>query len=170
MVICANPHAHDPLHLEKAYFVHSFSNLSNFYCIRCAISIFTKAFWSEKTIKWCPKILSSKMQTDHMCKPHHACYPFHLEKAYLGHSFVDLSDFFCIGCVVWSFLKHFWNAKTIYWHPKILSSEMQIGHMCQLHHVCDPLHLEFFFYTFFFTIVMTFLVRECYGSPKKQEF
>jgi hypothetical protein len=35
-----------------------------------------KKNWSAKTIKWRPKILSSKIQTSHMCQPHHACDPF----------------------------------------------------------------------------------------------
>jgi len=47
-----------------------------FCCIGCAIWSFTKKNWGAKTIKWCPKILSSKIQTSHMCQPHHARDPF----------------------------------------------------------------------------------------------
>jgi hypothetical protein len=50
---------------------------------------------------------------------------------------------FLISCLFWMILKTmevpseilqnlFWRSKTIDWHPKILSSRMQIGHMCQL--------------------------------------
>jgi len=31
-----------------------------------------------------------------MCQPHHAHDPFHLEKAYLAYSFIDLSNFFVL--------------------------------------------------------------------------
>ncbi len=69
MVICASPHAHDPIHFEKAYFAHSLIDLRNFYCIRCAIWSFKKPLWCAKTIEWLPKILRSRVQTGHMCQP-----------------------------------------------------------------------------------------------------
>jgi hypothetical protein len=33
LVIYANPHAHDPLHLEKAYFVQTFVDLNVFFAL-----------------------------------------------------------------------------------------------------------------------------------------
>jgi hypothetical protein len=58
-------------------------------------------------------------------------WPLHLEKTYFVHSFINLSDYFWIRCTIWRFTKPFGSAKIIEWCPKILSSRIQIGHMCQ---------------------------------------
>jgi hypothetical protein len=111
-----------------------FSNFISFsflVVLNNGIWSFTKPFWSAKTIEWHPKILSSRIQTGHMCQPYHVYDPLHVEKAYFVHSFIDLSDFFCIGCAIWSFTKPFGSEKIIEWHLKILSFRIQIGHMCQ---------------------------------------
>ncbi len=129
MVICANPHAHDPLHLQKTYFAHSFIDLSKFYCIRCAIWSFKKPLWCAKTIEWLPKILSSRMQTGHMCQPTCPWPPFTWRRHIL--LIPSSNGFFYIGCGIWTFTKPLWSEKTIDLHPKTLSSGMQTGHMCQ---------------------------------------
>jgi len=105
--ICANHIMPMTPSFGKAYLTHSFIGLSDFFCIRCAIWSFTKISRSEKTIEWHSKMLSSRIQTNHMCQPHHAHDPFHLEKAYLAYSFIDLNNFFCIACAIYNFTKPF---------------------------------------------------------------
>jgi len=119
-----------PLHLERhILFIPS-------------IWSFTKNSRSEKTIEWHSKILSSRIQTNHMCQPHHAHDPFHLEKAYFAYFFINLNKFFLHCMCHLKLYKTFWSAKTIEWHLKILSSKMKNGHMCQPTTCHDPLHLE----------------------------
>jgi hypothetical protein len=43
--------------------------LNNFKSYENTIWSFTKPFWNTKTIEWRWKILNSKMQIGHMCKP-----------------------------------------------------------------------------------------------------
>jgi hypothetical protein len=51
--------------------------------------------------------------------------------SYLPHFLFVLNNLKSYGSFIWNFTKSFSSAKTIEWRPKILSSKMQIGHMCQ---------------------------------------
>ncbi len=76
MVICADPHAHDALHLEKMYLAHSFIDLNDFCCIGCAKWRVVLFFKVPKTTKWRPKILSSRTQIGRIYKTHMPMIPF----------------------------------------------------------------------------------------------
>jgi len=142
LVICANPHTHDPLHLENTYFAHSFIDLNDFCCIRCAIWNFTEKKLKCKDNKVTSKDL--KLQNSNWSYvPTTSClWPLHLERHILLIPSLIWMIFFCIRCTIWSFTKTFGNAKTIECYLKISSSKMQIGHMCQPTSCHDPLHLE----------------------------
>jgi hypothetical protein len=55
--------------------------------------------------------------------------------------------------------------KAYYEYPKPLTPNLKVTNIKQKSFKYDNNMHKFIFFT-----VMTFLVRECYGSPKKQEF
>ncbi len=156
MVICASPHAHYPLRLEKTYFAHSFIDLNDFCCIRCPIWRFKKINWSAKLIKCCPKILNSRIQIGHMCQPHHARDPFNWEG--ISYSFLHWFGRFDAP---FEALQEKLECKTIEWYSKILSSRIQTNHMCQPHHAHDPFHLEKAYLAYSFIDLSVFFFISC---------
>jgi hypothetical protein len=56
-------------YFQISYLLHFLFVLNNLKSYGSVIWSFTKPFWSAKTIEWCPKILSFRMQTGHMCQP-----------------------------------------------------------------------------------------------------
>ncbi len=88
LVVCANPHhAHDPLHLEKAYLAHSFINLNDFLLHWMHHLRPYKKIWRPNKIYWHPNILSCRMQTSHMCQPTSCPWPHSLGKG-ISYSFL----------------------------------------------------------------------------------
>jgi hypothetical protein len=57
--------------------------------------------------------------------------PPYFQISYLYHFLFVLNNLKIYRSAIWRFIKPFWSAKTIEWHSKILSSKIQIGHMCQ---------------------------------------
>jgi len=51
------------------------------------------------------------MKNGHMCQPTSCHDPFHLEKTYLVHSFINLKHFCCIKYAKWRAIKWFWAPK-----------------------------------------------------------
>jgi hypothetical protein len=58
-----------PPYFQISYHPHFLFFWNNLQSYGSAIWNFTKPFWSAKTIEWRPKILSSRIQTNHMCQP-----------------------------------------------------------------------------------------------------
>ncbi len=79
-----------PIYFQISYLPHFLFVLNNLKNYGNTIWSFRKPFWSEKTIKWHPNIISTIMQTGHMCEPTSCHDPFHLIKTYLVHSFINL--------------------------------------------------------------------------------
>jgi hypothetical protein len=100
-----------PIYFQISYLPHFLFVLNNLKSYGNTIWSFTNPFWSAKTIKWRPKILSTIMQTGHMCKPTSCHDPLHLKKTYLVHFFINLNDFCCIKCAKWRVIKWFWAPK-----------------------------------------------------------
>ncbi len=85
------------------------------------------------------------MQIGHMCQPTCPWHPSLCEG--ISYSFLHWFEQFLLHWMCHLiFTKPFWNAKTIHWHPKILSSKMQTGHICIM--LMTHVILKYF-YTFF---------------------
>jgi hypothetical protein len=108
-----------------------FFALNNFKNYGNAIWSFTKPFWNAETIKWHPKILSSRIQTSHMCQSSSCLWPPSLGKCISCSFLCWLEQFFLHWIHHLKFYKTFLNTKTIEWLPNILSFRMQTSHMCQ---------------------------------------
>jgi hypothetical protein len=109
-------------------FFHRFQQFLLHYM--CQLKLYKKN-WNAKTIEWHLKILSSRMQTGHICQPTSCLWPPSLVKD-ISCSFLHEFEWFLLHWMRHLKLyKTFWRPKIIEWRQKILSFRMQIGHMCQ---------------------------------------
>jgi hypothetical protein len=99
---------------------------------------FWKTFHDHGWTKWKFIILlgipkTKKQEEDELLQREKKTFKLlYFQISYLSHFLFVLNNVKNYGSTIWSFTKHFWSAKTIEWHSKILSSRMQIGHICQL--------------------------------------
>jgi hypothetical protein len=95
-------------------------------------------FHDHRWMKWKFTILvgtpkTKKQEEDWACSKREKKHlePPYFQISYLHHFLFVLNNLKIYRSAIWRFTKPFWSAKTIEWHSKILSSKIQIGHMCQ---------------------------------------